>query len=178
MGGAEGVVDVDVGQLRERSAEGGDGLRIGLDGLLGAVGLLLLHLALLLDVEAQVLEQHDRARRELGAGGLHGRADAVVEESDGLAQQLLQLGRDRLQGELGDLLSVRAAEVAGEDDRGALRERVLDRRQRGGDARVVGDGAGGLVLRDIEVDAHEHALAGETEVADGFEFRHGGGSSG
>jgi hypothetical protein len=43
----------------------------------------------------------------------------------GFAQELLQLGRDRLQRELRDLLSIRAAEVAGEDDRGALRERVL-----------------------------------------------------
>jgi hypothetical protein len=42
----------------------------------------------------------------------------------------------------------------------------------GGDARGVGDGAGHLVLRDIKIDAHEHAFAAKGEVTDGFEFGH------
>jgi hypothetical protein len=43
----------------------------------------------------------------------------------------------------------------------------------GDDALVVGDGAGRLVLRDVEVDAHEHAFAGEIEVADGLSLAMG-----
>jgi hypothetical protein len=39
-------------------------------------------------------------------------------------------------------------------------EDVLDGRQRGDDALVVGDRAGRFVLRDIEVDADERAFAG------------------
>jgi len=30
-----------------------------------------------------------------------------------------------------------------------------------------------LSCRDVEIDAHEHAFAGEVEVADGFEIGHG-----
>ena len=58
--GAEGVVDVDVAELREAGAERRD-LR-GIGRFLGAV--LALHLAFLLDVEAQVFEQDDVAGLE------------------------------------------------------------------------------------------------------------------
>jgi hypothetical protein len=52
----------------------------------------------------------------------------------------------------------RDAEVRAEHDPGAAFDQV-DRRQRRGDARVVVIFAGLLVERDVEVDAHEHALA-------------------
>jgi hypothetical protein len=83
-------------------------------------------------VEAQVLEQHDLAglslprRRRPRRPGRRSRRG-----THRLAEQLLQLGRDRLQGELGDLLAVRAAEVRHQHHRRALLEGVLDRRQRG-----------------------------------------------
>ncbi len=153
----------------ERGAERGDGRRIGLLG--GAV--LELHLALFLDVEAQVFEQHDLAGGQLGGGGLDGGADAVVEELHRLAEQLGQLVRDGLERELVAALAVGAAEVRHEDHGRALLEGVLDGRQGGGDARGVGDSAGLLVLRDVEIDAHEHAFARQGEVADGFKFGHG-----
>ena len=75
---AERVVDVDVDALGE---------------LLGEAGVVLL----LFRVEAQVLEQHDAGR----AGGGDCRADAVVGEGDGRAQELGQPRRDRPQAQLG-----------------------------------------------------------------------------
>ncbi len=171
VGGAERIVHEDVPQAREARAERGHRGRIGLLG--GAV--LPLDLALLLEVEAQVLQEDHLARR---AGARRpprppGRRSRR-RKRDGLAEQLLQLGGHRPQGVLGRRLPVGAPQVAHQDDGGALPQRVLDRRQRGGDPLVVRDRAGGLVLRHVEVDAHQHALAGEVEIADGLEFWHGG----
>jgi hypothetical protein len=54
--------------------------------------------------------------------------------------------------------------VRREHERGAALAQPLDRRQRCADARVVGDPPL-LVERDVEVHAHEHALAAlELEV--------------
>src|SRR5437763_578616 len=55
------------------------------------------------------------------------------------------------------------SEMAGEHHRAASIERVLNRRQEGADARVVGDRA--ARDRHVEVDADEDALAREVEVA-------------
>jgi len=74
VSGAEGVVDEHIAELRERGAEGGDGGGICLLG--GAV--FELNLALFLDVEAEILEEDNRAGREFGAGSFDRRADAVV----------------------------------------------------------------------------------------------------
>jgi len=53
-------------------------------------------------------------------------------------------------------LALRAPQVRGENDHGRARvERVLDRRQRCRDARVVADRA--ALERDVEVDTDEHA---------------------
>jgi hypothetical protein len=43
---------------------------------------------------------------------------------------------------------------------------ILDRRQGRLDPLGVGDGAGGLVLRDVEIDANQRALAFEGEIFD------------
>jgi len=168
VGGAEGVVHEDVGELGQTGAELGDLGGIGLGG--GAV--LVLDLALFLDVEAEVFEEEHFTGLERGGGGFGDRADAIGGEGDGLAEDLFEFGGDGLEGEFLDHLAIRTAEVAGEDDRRAFFKGVLDRGQRGDDARVVGDGTGLLVLGDVEIDADEHAFAGEVEVADGFEFRH------
>ncbi len=65
---------------------------------------------------------------------------------------------------LGIGLAFRSPEMRRQDDRGALVERVLDRRQRRADARVVGNRA--VLDRHVEVHADEDALAGEIEIRD------------
>ncbi len=54
--------------------------------------------------------------------------------------------------------------MRGEDDRRALLERVLDRRQRRADARVVRDRA--VLDRHVEVDPDERLLPAQVEIAD------------
>ena len=148
---------------------GSDGGGIGFFG--GAV--FKLHFAFFLDVEAEILEQHNRPGGEFSASGFDGGTDAVIEKRHGPAEEFLQLRGDGLERELGDLLAIGPAEVRHEHHRRALFQSKLDRRQRRDDALGIGDGTGNLVLRDVEIDAHEDALAGEVEVADGFEFWHG-----
>jgi hypothetical protein len=58
--------------------------------------------------------------------------------------------------------------VAHEHDGSAFIEGVLDRGERGGNARGIRDGAGLFVLGNIEVDAHENAFAFYGNVFDGF----------
>jgi len=140
--GAEGVVDVDVGQRGELARE----------------RLVVLLLAL---VEAAVLEQHDLA-------GLHVDAvDPVRDQRHLAAQQLAQALRDRRQRILGlELALGRAAQVRGDHHRGTGVERQLDAGHRGADAGVLGDVAG-IVLRHVEVGTDEDALAGGKHRADG-----------
>ena len=56
--------------------------------------------------------------------------------------------------------------MAHQHDGCALFERVFDGGQSGFDALGVGDGAGGLVLRDVEIHANEGALALQVEIFD------------
>ena len=110
--------------------------------------------------------------RELGVVGRLARVEArVLEHVEPLVgQQLPQPpgdGRHR-EGGVGPL---RPAEVRA--DRDLLRvvlEQVLERRQRGADARVVGDAA--VLERHVQVAAHEHALAGDVGLADGARLTH------
>ena len=75
----------------------------------------------------------------------------------GRAEQLGERAATGLQAHLGIGLALRPAEVRGQDDgRAPAFERVLDRRQRRADARVVADDA--VLERDVEVDADEDAL--------------------
>jgi hypothetical protein len=50
---------------------------------------------------------------------------------------------------------------------GAGLKHVLNGRQGRNNTLVVGDGTGGLVLRDVKIDADENAFAGEIEIAKG-----------
>ena len=84
--------DVDVAERREALAELFDLLLVGLD--LGAV--LVLGRALLLNVEAEVLEENNLAVVGLVHDRLDLGADAVRRKGDLLAQQLLELRHDRL----------------------------------------------------------------------------------
>ena len=122
MRGAEGVVDVDVRVGGERLRE----LRVVL---------------LLLRVEAEVLEQQHLAVAEPLDGVLGAGAERVARDRDRLAHQLAQPLAHRPEPEAVADLAVGPAEVAGEDDAGALRLEVPDRRERRADAGVVGDPA-------------------------------------
>ena len=170
MGGAEGVVHVDVAQTRERGPEFSHFGGIGL--LAGAV--LELHFALFFDVETEVFEEQDLARLEGLGGGFGLGAHAGGDELHRLAEELLELGGDGAEGELLDDLAVRTAEVGHQHQGGAAFEQELDRRQGRGDTLGIRDGAGLLVLGDVEVDTDEDTLAFDgAEFAEG-RSRHGG----
>ena len=146
MRGAEGIVDVDIAELRH---------------LLGQ----LLAVLLLALVAAAVLEQHDFARVDAETA-----VDPVLDQLDRLAEQFAHARGDR--GERIRRLELtfgRTAEMRGHHDRCALLERETNARDRGADARVLGDGAA-VVLRHVEIGADEHALVLEIEVGELLEF--------
>ena len=142
----ERVVDVDVAVGRE---------------LLGELRVVLL----LLRVEAEVLQEQDLAVAEALDRVLRAHAEGVAGHRDRLAHELAEALGHRPEPEAVADLAVRPAEVAGQDDPGALGLQVPDRGQRRPDARVVGDPA--ILERDVEVDADEDALARGVEVPDG-----------
>ena len=128
---------------------------------LGEPGVVLL----LLGVEAEVLQEQDLAVAKALDGVLRAHAEGIAGHRDRLAHQLAQALGDRTEPEAVADLAIGPAEVAGQDDAGALRLQVLDRRQRRANARVVGDPA--VLQRDVEVHAHEDPLARGVEVTDG-----------
>ena len=142
VGGAEGVVDVDIGELRERGRE----LRV---------------VGRLARVEAQVLEQQHVAVAQLADGLLGDRPDAVGRPRHGPAEQVGQVLAHGLQrgGRVG--LALRPAEVRAQDHARAALAQQRDRRQRRADARVVRDRA--VLQRHVEVDAAEHPPAGDLQ---------------
>ena len=168
MGGAEGIVHVDITELGKAGTECCDLGRIGLH----AIALGVLGFALFLNVEADILKQDDFSRLECGTGSLHLGSDAVVEELHRAAKQLLKLLSHGLERELRCLLSIRTTQMAGKHDRGSLIKGMLDRGQGRCDALGVGNLSCLLVLRDVEVNADEDTLAGKVEVFDCF-FSHG-----
>ncbi len=134
----EGVVDVARGETRQRLGEA------------GVVRLLLL-------VEAEVLEQKALSGLQ-GPGELHGeRSDAVRRERDRLTQQLLEPEQHGLQRVAGVATALGPPEVRGQHDGGPARETVLERRDDGADARIVGDHVSGQ--RHVEVGPQEYAPA-------------------
>ena len=84
--------------------------------------------------------------------------------SQGIRKKAAQTLRDRLQAELGLRLALGTTEVAGQHHRGALLERVVNRRQRCCDPLIVVDLA--VLDRHVEVDAHQDSPAGQRQVAD------------
>src|SRR3712207_5025046 len=143
VGGAEGIVDVEVGQRSE---------------LLGEVGIVLR----LTGIKARVLQQHDTTSVPVFERLLHLRADGGVELEDGLAEQLLQPLCYRVHRVLGIWFALGPAEVGDQDSTGSLREEVPDRRQRSRDARIVDNLS--VLYRHVEVHAHEDPLALHVEV--------------
>jgi hypothetical protein len=86
-------------------------------------------------------------------------------EADVVAEQVAQPLRDRAKRELrvGPFWSPEMR--ADVDRRRTALEEELDRRQRGADARVVGDG--GVGQRDVQVCADEDTAPADVGVADG-----------
>ena len=142
---AESVVDVDVAELRHPPRE--------------RVVVLLLPL-----VDPAVLEQDEVAgcERIVPCAAV----DPVANQRHVVPEEFPQPLRDRCERILGLPFPFRRpAEVRGDHHGAPARERIADARQRRADARVVGDRAG-IVLRDVEVGAYEHALAAHVDVGE------------
>jgi hypothetical protein len=100
MGGREGVVDVEVAEIRQL---------LGEDRIIG----------LFRRVEAYVFQKNHAASVQI-ANGLHGvRADAVVGEADGGAEQRFQRLDDGFQAHRRNALALGAVEVSQQGDLGA-----------------------------------------------------------
>ena len=149
MGSAERVIDVGVTELGEFLAK------------CGVVFLLAL-------VEAQVLEQKHvplaKRRRLL----LRVLAHRIARERDRLAEKLCQSQGSWTQRELLlEALARRTAEMAHEDDARTVADKLLDGRQRRFDPRVIGHDAVGY--GNVEINAHENALATRIKLVDGLD---------
>jgi len=141
----EGVVDVELAQRRQLPGEFRVVFRFA-------------------RVEAHVLQHHDLAIMQRLHHGLHRRTNAVVQMAhrtcDQLAQPLRQGSRS-----VGLIdLAVRPAEVRHQDDACVALDEVLNGRNRLADSGIVDDPA--ALHRDVEVDADQHALTGDVDVAD------------
>ena len=133
----------------------------------------LLDLAVLGLVEAGVLEESDFAGLERldDIVGRHAVGDELDLEPELLGKCLCD-GLQRERRVVGvrrraKLDALRTAEVRHEDERTALLEDVLDRRQCRDDAGVVGDLAGAVLgHRHVKINTHDDALALELDVAE------------
>jgi hypothetical protein len=116
-------------------------------------------------VEAEVLEEDDLAVLGAVHGLLDLLADAVVCESHALAEELLELGNNRLEAVLLVGLAIRAAEVGHEDDGlSAVLGGILDCGKSTDNALVVGDLLVG-VEGNVEVDLYSQLLmTGQTWI--------------
>ena len=145
--GAKGVVDIDL-------RKGGQ--------LLGELRIVLF----LFLVEADVLQQNDVARLHRVDALLGVLADDVLGQDDLLIELLAQALRNGGQGILHVEFALGTAQVRAEDDGRIVVQEVLDGGQRRHDAGVVGDLR--AVQGDVEVAAHEYALAGYIDIFDGL----------
>jgi hypothetical protein len=115
------------------------------------LALIILVAALLLRVEAQVLQQNDLSVTSLVDSLLDLLADAVLGKGHACAQQLFELGNNRLETVLRVGLAVWPAEMAHEHDSfGAVIARIFDCGESADNTLVVGDLA--PVKWDVEVD--------------------------
>ena len=154
VGGAEGVVDVDI-------AEGGE--------LAGHVPLRFLEVGPLTffgGVKAGVLEHQDLPGLQGGGLRRNGVADTVIGDRNVALQQFLQTRGGRRQTHFGHALAFGAAEMAHQYEAGALVKDVFDGRLGGTYAGVISYRI--AVERNIEVNPHDDAFTGKLDVADGF----------
>ena len=153
MGGAEGVVDEDVAQPGQL---GGEGRVVGL----------------LLGVKAHVLEQHHVARLErVRPRPRAGRPTQSVAKPHGAPSSSPRRSATGWSEYFGSRLPSGRPEVRQQHDPRAAFAQVLERRQRGADAGVVGD-ARRRCHGHVEVDADQGGLAAPVHVADGAEAAH------
>src|SRR5699024_3191791 len=141
VGGTEGIKDEDVRQ-------GGQ--------LPGEVRVVLL----LLDAEPEILHQHGLAGLQGGALGLGVRAQDILGQGNGQAQQLFQVVPGGEEREFLLPLSVGTAHVGEEDDRGIVLQQIANGGQGGDNAGVVVDDPRGFVVGNVEVTAQENLFPG------------------
>ena len=149
VGRAESVVDVHVGQVGQAVRE--RGVVLGLARLV-----------------ADVLEHEHVAGPQRVDLGAHLVADHARSELHRGLDQLSQPLRGRAQRQLG-LAVLGPAQVRGEHELGAAPAQLLDGREGGADAGVVGDVP--VVERDVEVDPHEDALVLDVDIVERLHSR-------
>ena len=185
-----------VGQflLHQQAAYGREEGRDSSGGAVGAVGaaerivhknlrergklLRQFHVVLFLaGVEPHVFQQQHPAIRQGFRFGFGFRAHAGFGKLHRHAEQRAQRRGDGTQTLFRIDLTLRTAEVAAQNDFGALSDQILQCRQGFLDAGGIGDDHGALFLlqRHIEVHAHEAAFAGRIDITDAF-FGHKSGS--
>src|SRR6185437_16983139 len=113
-------------------------------------------------IEPQVLEHRDVARAEAVDRVDRVRLVRHAERPDGgtTGEQYREGLRDDPRAQLALRRALRPAEVRREDERRLPFPELVDRRDRGGDPAVVGDGAVGGEWH-VEVDAEEHPGPGD-----------------
>ena len=141
---AEPVRDERVAEFGELRGEG------------AALGVVLRRLA---RVEAEVLDHRDVAVLEGRDGLVGGLPHGVARERDGLAEQLRQPLRDRLEAVLRVGRAVGAPEVRADDDAGALVDEGVERGERCPHTAIVRDDA--VLQGDVQVTTDDDALACE-----------------
>src|SRR5439155_18785238 len=146
MGGAEGVVDIDIGERREAPRER-------------------LVVFLLARVKTEVFQEEHVARLHPGDQFLDLRPDAIWREEDFFAQKALEPSGDRCQAVSRVRFAVGAAQVGAQDDLGPLIHGAVDGGQRGADPGIVGD-LMIVVERDIEVSPDDDALIAKIGLVD------------
>ena len=153
MGGGEGVIDVDVAELGE----------------LVDMGRIVLLFALM---EAGVLQQEHVAVLHFGDRVVGRLADAVGREGDRTLDDVGDRGGDGLQRIGLVRAALGPAEMREQNDLAALVRDLGDGRRNALDARRVGHAA--VLRRHVEIDAQQHALAGDVGVIERAErFGHG-----
>jgi hypothetical protein len=105
-------------------------------------------------MKAEVFEQQHFAR--LGQHRLDCRPDTIRRHRYGFVEQLAEPGGDGRQTHLRIGFALRPAEMAGQDERCAVVERVLDAGQRSFDSFVAGNFLASGRQRDIEIHPHEY----------------------
>ncbi len=137
VGGGEGVVHIDIAQLRELRGKGGV-------------------VCLLAGVEAGVFQHQHIAVIQAGHRVLGLGADAIRRERHRLAKHAPQRLGNRLQRHFRHDFALRPVEMAEHDDFRALAGEFLDRRHETLKPRRVGDLA--VLHRHVQVGAEQHAL--------------------
>jgi len=150
MGGAEGIVDIEIGELGELPGK-------------------ILVVLFFLGVKTEVLEQQRLAFLEFerhffgfGPNALGAEANVFAARQFFIEQHPQTLG-DGPEAQLWIGLAFGTAQVRREDETRAVAQSILDGGQGFADARVVHDAS--VVERDVEVDPHEDAVIVERQIA-------------